>query len=127
LQTFGVSDPGPDDLIQPLVHANTLAFWKKAISYYMPDRLVHGWRSGSNDGNPTKSAEVNDFIKQVKKSEARKQGADSQTQQLMLETEFRQLHKIFRSSVHDQQQHLSNMEVWDACLDQFSVPFNCTN
>ena len=42
----------------------------------MPNQL-HGWRSGSNDGNPTKSAEVNDSVKRVKKLEARKQGADS--------------------------------------------------
>ena len=47
LRTFGVPNPGPDDeSIRPLVRANTLAFWKKAISFYMPDRL-HGWRSGS--------------------------------------------------------------------------------
>jgi hypothetical protein len=48
LRTFGVpSNPGPDDeLIRPLVRANTLAFWKKAISFYMPNQ-VHGWRSGS--------------------------------------------------------------------------------
>jgi hypothetical protein len=39
-------------------------------------------------GNPTKSVEVNDFIKRVKKLEARKQGAESQTCQPMLETEL---------------------------------------
>jgi hypothetical protein len=38
----------------------------------MPDCL-HGWHLGSNYGNPTKSVEVNDFIKKL---EARKQGAD---------------------------------------------------
>ena len=99
LRTFGGPDPGPDESIRPLVRANTLAFWKKAISFHMPDRL-HGWRSGSNDGNPTKSAEVNDFIKRVKKLEARKQGADSQTRRPMLEVEFRRLHKILKSTVH---------------------------
>ena len=99
LRTFGVPDPGPNESIRPLVRANTLAFWKKAISFHMPDRL-HGWRSGSNDGNPTKSAEVNDFIKRVKKLEARKQGADSQTRRPMLEVEFRRLHEIFKSTVH---------------------------
>ncbi len=63
LQTFGVlSDLGPNTTIHPLVCVNTLAFWKKAISFHMPDRL-HGWRTWSNDGNPTKSVEVNDFIK----------------------------------------------------------------
>jgi hypothetical protein len=79
MRTFGTTNPSePNVTIRPLVRANTLAFWKKAISFHMPDRL-HGWRTGSNDGNPTKSAEVNDFVKRVKKLEARKQGAESQT------------------------------------------------
>jgi len=107
LRTFGVlTDPGPNTLIRPLVRANTLAFWKKAISFHMPDRL-HGWRTGSNDGNPTRSVEVNDFIKRVKKLEARKQGAESQTRRPMLETEFRRLHEVFKS--YDQSQ---NASIW---------------
>jgi hypothetical protein len=62
----------------------------------MPDCL-HGWRSGSNDGNPTKCAEVNNFIKDIKKLEAWKQGADSQMQRPMTEKEFKRLHEIFKS------------------------------
>ncbi len=77
-EPIGVTDPGPNTAIRPLVHANTLAFWKKVISFHMPDHLHAGWRSGSNDGNPTKSAEMNDFIKRIKKLESRKQGAESQ-------------------------------------------------
>jgi hypothetical protein len=96
LRTFGIPDPAPDTRIRPLVRANTIAFWKKAISFHMPDRL-HGWRTGSNDGNPTKCAEVNDFVKFVKKLEARKQGAASQTRRPMVETEFRRLHEVFKS------------------------------
>jgi hypothetical protein len=111
LQTFGVPNPGPDDeSIQPLVCANTLAFWKKAISFYMPNRL-HGWRSGSKDGNPTKSAEVNDFVKRIKKLEARKQGADSKSRRPMLETEFRRLHEIFKSSTQCNH-NSSTAQVW---------------
>jgi hypothetical protein len=82
--------------IRPLVRANTVAFWKKAISFYMPDRL-HGWRTGSNDGNPTKCAEVNDFVKYLRKLEARKQGAESKTRRPMEEREFRRLHEVFKT------------------------------
>jgi hypothetical protein len=82
------------------VRTNTLAFWKKAVSFYsMPDCL-HDWHSGLNVGNPTKCAEVNDFIKyikHIKQLEARKQGADSQTRRLMTEKEFKRLHEIFKS------------------------------
>ena len=84
-------------MIKPLVRANTVAFWKKAISFHKPDWL-HGWRTGSNDGNPTKCAEVNDFVKYLKKLEARKQGAASQTRRPMVEGEFRRLHEVIRGS-----------------------------
>ncbi len=62
----------------------------------MPDCL-HGWRSGTNDGNPTKSAEVNDFIKTIKRMEPRRQGPVSQTRRPMQEAEFRRLHEIFKT------------------------------
>ena len=51
-RAFGVPVRDPDVFIKPLVRANTVAFWKKAISFYMPNRL-HGWQTGSNSGNPT--------------------------------------------------------------------------
>jgi hypothetical protein len=47
MRTFGITDPGPNTTIRPLVLANTLPFWKKAISFHMPDRSLHGWQSGS--------------------------------------------------------------------------------
>jgi hypothetical protein len=84
--------------IKPLVRANTVAFWMKAIFFYMPNRL-HGWQTGSNDGNPTKCAEVNDVVKYLKQLEARKQGADSKTRRpMMTEAEFRRLdHIVFKT------------------------------
>ena len=97
MRTFGSTDPEPNATIRPLVRANTLAFWKKAISFHMPDRL-HPWRTGSSDGNPTRSVEMNDFIKRVKKLEARKQGAESQTRRPLLDSEFRRLHEVFKST-----------------------------
>ena len=100
MRTFGITDPGPNTTIQPLVRENTLAFWKNEISLFpMPDCL-QGWRSRSTkDGYPTKSAEMNDFIKRVKKLETRKEGAESQAQQPMQEIEFcRRLHEAFKLS-----------------------------
>jgi hypothetical protein len=82
IRTFGVADAGRDMVIKPMGRASTLAFWKKAVSFYMPDCL-HGWCSGSNEGDPTTCAEVNNFIKYIEKLEARKQGADSQRRCLM--------------------------------------------
>ena len=97
LKTFGVPERARNaDAVRPMVRANTLAFWKKAISFSMPDCL-HGWRSGTNYGNPTKSAKVNDFIKNIKRMETQMQGAVSQTRKPMQEAEFGGLHEIFKT------------------------------
>jgi hypothetical protein len=94
LKSFGVPKRATNsDTVRPMVRANTLAFWKKAISFSMPNRL-HGWRSGTIDGCPTKSAEVNNFIKTIKRMETRRQGAVSQTRRPMQE---RCLHAIFKT------------------------------
>ena len=79
LCTFGSTDVGViSDTTRPMVRANTLQFWKKSISFFMPDRL-QALSTGRGEGNPTKCLEVNDLIKKVKRLEARKQGASSQT------------------------------------------------
>lgn len=77
LKAFGVIDP-PNDANPTFARSNSLAFWKKAISFFMPNRLIP-WYSGRNEGNPTRSIEINNLIKRVKKKEVRKQGAASQS------------------------------------------------
>ena len=67
LKTFGVVDP-PADANPTLARSNSLAFWKKAISFFMPNRLIP-WVLGRNKGNPTRSIEINNLIKRVKKKE----------------------------------------------------------
>jgi hypothetical protein len=49
LRTFGVlTDTGPNTTISPLVGANTLVFWKKAISFHMSDKYKQArWFTGS--------------------------------------------------------------------------------
>jgi hypothetical protein len=44
----------------------------------MPNRLVP-WSTTNNEGNPTKSIDVNDLIRHVKKKEVRKQGVAPQS------------------------------------------------
>jgi len=97
LKAFGVADP-PMDANPTLARGNSLAFWKKAISFFMPNRLMV-WVSGRNEGNPTRSIEVNNLIKRVKKKEVRKQGAASQCRRAITEDEFRTMQKILRN--HD--------------------------
>ena len=58
---------------------------KKALSYYMPHRTVP-WCNGQ--GNPTKSAPVNDIIKEVRKFEVRGEGCPSSAKRPLRENEF---------------------------------------
>jgi hypothetical protein len=64
-QAYGTPEPGPD--ANPThARSSTLMFWKKAISFFMPNRLMP-WNAISGQGNPTRSIEVNEMIKKVKK------------------------------------------------------------
>ena len=51
----------------------------------------------TNQGNPTRSKDLNDFIKDVRKKEVRKQGKPSQARRALTESEFRQVVKAVRS------------------------------
>ena len=76
LKAYGKINPSVTD--QPKRgRLSSLAFAKKAVSHYMPRRLVH-WDDLKGEGNPTKSVEVNNVINAVKKAEVRKQGKSSQ-------------------------------------------------
>jgi hypothetical protein len=82
-KAFGVTDPALD-ANPTLATANSLEYWKKALSFFMPNRLII-WLSGRNEGSPTQSIEVNNLIKRVRKKEVRKQGVAPQCQCAMTE------------------------------------------
>lgn len=50
-KTYGSIDPSPND--QPQKRATSLAYWKKAISYFM--NSTSKWDEASQTGNPTQS------------------------------------------------------------------------
>ena len=70
--------------------SSSLEFAKKAISYFMPNKNMV-WNHQTDMGNPTRSSELNDLIKTVKKKEVRKQGKPLQARRPMVQSEFRQL------------------------------------
>ena len=86
LTVFGRSDAGDDD-VPTCRRSNTLAFHKKALSYFMPNKHL-GWNTVSLTGNPTRSPEVNDFIKQVRRHEVHGEGVSSQVQHILTLPEF---------------------------------------
>ena len=90
LKAYQKYDPSPTD--RPIhARSSSLLYWKKAISYYMPNGNA-SWNCLANPpcGNPTKSKEVNDLIRGVRKMETRKQGKKSNADRAMEPSEFEQ-------------------------------------
>ena len=75
--------------------SSSLQFAKKALSYYMPNRSMT-WNNQTEQGNPTKSTLLNDFIKVVKKKEVRKEGKSSQAKRALHVSEYQQLIRKIR-------------------------------
>ena len=98
-------DPGPSDKPK-YARSLSMEYWKKAISYFMPNRLS-AWNYLTNPpaGNPTKSKEVNDLINAVKKKETRKQGKKSKADRAMEADEFEQVIRSFESSQEYNRRH----------------------
>jgi hypothetical protein len=92
-ETFGNPEPPENHNVNPLVRCNTIEFWKKALSSYMPNKLMP-WNELAGVGNPTRSTKLNALIKYVKKKEARGQGAESQARRSMKDDEHRRVIKI---------------------------------
>jgi hypothetical protein len=92
LKAFGVEDPPVDG---SLLWSGKFVACLEAISLFMPNRLMV-WVSGRNEGNPTRSIEVNNLIKRVKKTEVRKQGAASQCRRAITEVEFQTMQRFYR-------------------------------
>ena len=88
-KAYGTPEPGPNDH-PTLCPSTSLKFWKKAISSFMPNRLM-SWNILTNVGNPTKSIEINDLIKAVKKKEVRKQGRASTVRRPLQHDEFQSM------------------------------------
>ena len=94
-KVYDVEDPSHDE--RPKARAGTIGFWKKAISFFKPNRLMQ-WNELSNVGNPTKSSEINDLIKRVTRKEARKQGAASHRRRTMNTEEYNAIIRTLKES-----------------------------
>ena len=85
-KAFGTPVPGPDDCLHAM-RASSLAFFKKAISQFMPLRSMP-WDDINLCGNPTCSTAVNEVISKVKKFEVRQEGVSSQARRALEWEEF---------------------------------------
>ena len=83
--------PSPSEADRPTIgRANSLWYIKKAISGCLPNKHIP-WNDIARAGNPTRSIQVNQMIKDVQKFECRGQGKPSQARRPMKEHEFRAL------------------------------------
>jgi hypothetical protein len=92
LIAYGTAEPDMEHDFPSQARSSHLEFAKKAISWYMPNRLGH-WQAQAHPpvGNPTKSVEVNDIIKVVKKKEVRGQGRSSNAKRPFTTAEWRKV------------------------------------
>lgn len=101
---YNKETPGSED--RPVhCRANTLAFVKRSLSGYMPRRLVP-WDPISKQGNPTRSEEVNNVIKAVKKSEVRHEGVLTSATRPIEYEELISLLKILRTDRNPEKRHM---------------------
>ena len=94
LRVFGVEQP-PQDANPIHYRSSSLAYWKKALSFFMPNKIM-AWNEMTNQGNPTRSTEINELIKRVKKKEVRRQGKESTARRPMDSAEYCLTHQQFR-------------------------------
>ena len=85
-KAYGTDSPGNEDFPNKL-RSNTILYYKKAISWFMPRRLIQ-WDPINLTGNPTQSEELSVLIKNIKKAESRKQGAVSRRKRSLTMKEF---------------------------------------
>ena len=66
-RTFGSVNPAVDAYLIS-ARSSSLQCWKKEVTFFHPNKLMV-WSACHNEGNPTRSVEINNVIKRVKKIE----------------------------------------------------------
>ena len=87
MKIFGAEKPTAEQRLRPQLQSTCLEFWKKALSFYMPNRLMQ-WNEIAEVGNPTRCLAVNDLIKSMKKAEVKNLGIKTQARRAMTDVEF---------------------------------------
>lgn len=95
-------DPKADcDIDHPKLRSKTVLYWKKSISYFLPNKRME-WNEISNIGNPIMSGAVNDLIKAIKKMETARLGAESQARRALYASEFEQAMEMMEEFDNDE-------------------------
>jgi hypothetical protein len=93
MKVYGSENVQPD-IDPPLYYrSNSVAYWKKAWSYFMPNQITP-WNEIAAVGNPTRSTAVNKILKAMKKMEAARLGKPSQARRAFRSMEYEQVIEI---------------------------------
>jgi len=99
-EVYDVPEPEEDHDLNPLIRSNTIKYWKKTLSFFMPNRLT-AWNELTGHGNPTRSRKLNDLIRKVKRKEVRGQGAPSRARRSITGNEYRRVLDILKDEGQD--------------------------
>ena len=97
---FGDSEPRVGHNMTPLWRSSAAEFWKKAISFFMPNKMMP-WNVLSGAGNPTRCNELNSMLKYIRKKEVRGEGAPSKARRSIKLAEFRRVIEILKAEGKD--------------------------
>ena len=93
-KAFGVEESVSIEERPTLCRSYTLEVYKKVISFFIPNRIPT-WDPVTKIGNPTKSVDVNQLIKAVRKHEVRTEGAKSRVKRDLTKQEFLKAINLF--------------------------------
>lgn len=90
----------PADARVLYLRTDTLEYYKKALSYFMPNQL-QPWNEVLKQGNPTRSTLINNLIKGTRKKELREEGLQSKARRELDAVEYKQTILKFNSYTND--------------------------
>ena len=89
LQAYGDTEANIETELPTKCRLSNLEFIKKSISHFMPDKNTP-WSVRHNSGNPTRSNQIQEILKKVKRAEIRGQGRESMARGPFVEPEYEQ-------------------------------------
>ena len=87
LRVYDDEDADPDVVPPVRYRSNTIKTWKKAWSWFMPNKLTN-WDEVTKRGNPTRCAELNNMIGSMIKMEVSRRGMPSQARRALTTDEY---------------------------------------
>ena len=86
-RTYGDADANEDKENPIQARSNSVKFWKKSISYFMPNNLM-AYNEVGKTGNPTRHAMINKLTGKIKRKDAARLGKESQARRALFVSEF---------------------------------------